>query len=64
MGFRWMVWHFKKPHKKATAELEHRKELAKGRTYLGPVYQTPCELKTKVTERKDTEKEEERNVQA
>ena len=42
-----------------------RKELAKGRAYLGPVYQTPCELKMKVTEGKDTQKEAEvRNVQA
>lgn len=53
---------FKKPHKKATVEMEHRKELAKGRTYLGPVYQTPCKLKI---EGKDTKKEAKvRNMQA
>ena len=40
-----------------------RKELAKGRAYLGPVYQTPCELKMKVTEGKDTEKEAEVRIQ-
>ena len=56
---------FKKPYKKATVEMEHRKELAKGRTYLGPVYQTPCKLKMKVIEGKDTKKEAKvRNTQA